>query len=204
MSSSILDLETEPELCVGEAAQGEAAAPARDFEAIYDEHFAFVWRSARRLGVSEASASDVAQEVFLIVLRRLSSFEGRSSLKTWLFGILIGVVRNHRRSRRRERAVLEPTSTFEREPTAPANDPDPHASAAKAEAVRLLYEMLDELDDDKREVFVLAELEQFTAPAIAEALGVNLNTVYSRLRAARRAFEDAVARRRARDEWRVR
>jgi len=62
----------------------------------------------------------------------------------------------------------------------------------RAEEVRLLHRILDRLDDDKRAVFVLAELEQMTAPEIAEALSVNLNTVYSRLRAARAAFEDAL------------
>ena len=60
------------------------------------------------------------------------------------------------------------------------------------------------VDDEKREVFVLAELEQMTVPEIAEAVEANVNTVYSRLRAARREFDDAVGRHRARDRWRTR
>jgi RNA polymerase sigma-70 factor (ECF subfamily) len=80
----------------------------------------------------------------------------------------------------------------------------PHERAAEREAVRQLHAILDELDDEKRAVFVLAELEQMTVPEIAEAVEANLNTVYSRLRAARREFEQAVARHRARDEWRDR
>ena len=63
--------------------------------------------------------------------------------------------------------------------------------------MRVLHRLLDELDDDKRTVFVLAELEQTTAPEIADALGIPLNTVYSRLRAARIEFDKALARHRA-------
>ena len=77
-------------------------------------------------------------------------------------------------------------------------------STALAEAARLVQEWLDELDEDKREVFVLAELEQMTAQEIAEATGTNASTVYSRLRAARAEFEKAAERYRRRDEWRLR
>ncbi|MEO7108923.1 MAG: sigma factor-like helix-turn-helix DNA-binding protein [Polyangiaceae bacterium] len=63
--------------------------------------------------------------------------------------------------------------------------------------------LLSELDDDLREVFVLSELEEMAAHEIGEALAVNTNTIFSRLRAARKAFEDALGRARARDEWRI-
>jgi RNA polymerase sigma-70 factor (ECF subfamily) len=79
----------------------------------------------------------------------------------------------------------------------------PHEALAKAEAARLVQRLLEELDDEKREVFVLAELEQLTAVEIAEALGVNASTVSSRLRAARRDFERAAERYRRRDTWRL-
>jgi RNA polymerase sigma-70 factor (ECF subfamily) len=71
---------------------------------------------------------------------------------------------------------------------------------ARVEAAQLLTAFLDTLDDDKRETFILAELEQMTVPEIAEAVDANVNTVYSRLRAARKAFEQTVSRIRARDE----
>jgi len=172
---------------------------AHTFEAVYDEYFSFVWRSARRLGVREASIDDVVQEVFLVVHRRLSEFEARSSIKTWLFGIVLRVVRDHRRMiRRKEGHAPLPDGL------ADMHAPGPHECLAKAEATRILHELLDQLDDDKREVFVLAELEQLSAPEMADALGENLNTIYSRLRAARRAFDEAVARVRARDAWRQR
>jgi RNA polymerase sigma-70 factor (ECF subfamily) len=81
---------------------------------------------------------------------------------------------------------------------------NPHDGAVRLEGVRLLHRLLDALADDKRVVFVLAELEQMSAPEIAAAIGVNVNTVYARLRAARRDFEQAVAREQARDNWRER
>lgn len=175
------------------------------FEDLYNEHVDFVWRSLRRLGVSEAGIDDAVQDVFLVVHRRLGAFEGRSSLKTWLFGIVLRVARTHRRSARRK-------SPCERAPGL-ISDPEsvegpraerPDAKTERSEAVRVLYALLDELSDDKREVFVLAELEQMTAPEIAEALGANVNSIYSRLRVARQEFEKAVQRHRARDGWRYR
>lgn len=185
---------------------GEGAAGAvPTFEETYDKHFDFVWRSVRRLGVNEAAVDDVVQETFLVVHRRLAEFEGRSSINTWLFGILIRVARDHRRHvRRKAPHTLHVEASVDPETLTARADQSPHENAMKTEAVQTLHAILDELDDDKREVFILAELEQLTAPEIAEALSLNLNTTYSRLRAARQEFDEAVARTRARDQWRHR
>jgi len=164
------------------------------FTEVYDAHFAFVWRTCRRLGVPTRSVDDAVQDVFIVVHRRLAGFEGRSTLKSWLFGIARRVARDHRRrAQRKDRGE-------------PMNEslPDPHGRSprdevSRAEAARVLHEILDGLDDDKREVFVLAELEQMSVPEIADAIAVNPNTIYSRLRAARQAFEAAVARHHARE-----
>lgn len=173
--------------------EADARAPAARFEAIYDEHFDFVWRSLRRMGVPEASAEDAAQDVFLVVHRRLQDFEGRSSLRTWLFGIALRVARSHRR-RIARKGKHEPL------PADVVSDGElPEDTVQRRRAAAFLDQFLDGLDQDKRAVFVLAELEQMTAPEIEAALGVKLNTVYSRLRAARKAFEAAVARQRAKD-----
>ncbi len=174
------------------------------FEVLYERHFAFVWRSARRLGVSEAAVDDVTQEVFLVVHKRLAQFEARSSMKTWLFAILVRVVRNHRRTVARKQPHASRDDEKELVHVREDAARGPHERAEKAEAVRMLHAVLDALDDDKREVFVLAELEQMSAPEIADATGSNVNTVYSRLRAARRDFEEALARHKARDERRPR
>jgi len=185
------------------------AAPVRadappSFDALYDEHFAFVWRSLRRLGVDPSSLDDAVQDVFVVVHRRLDSFEGRSSPRTWLFGIVLRVARDQRRAARRKRSHgLVPTGETDTE-AVPDASPSPFDAAARGEAVRVLYAILDDLEDDKREVLVMADLEQVTVPEIAELLGANVNTVHSRLRAARAEVAQALARHRARDAWRQR
>ncbi len=157
-----------------------------DFAEVYREHFDFVWRSLRRLGVDERELDDAAQEVFVVVHRRLADFEQRSSLRSWLFSILLRVASQHRRTLRRR-----PETALEDEPVA-SEGTDQEQALVQARALRLVYAALDALDEDKRAVFVLAELEQMTAPEIAEVLGLKLNTVYSRLRAARRDFDVAL------------
>ena len=173
-------------------------APAMSFEDIYEGHVDFVWRAACRLGVDSSDADDVVQEVFFTAHRRLREFEGRASVKTWLFGILHNVVQHYRRSHARKRRHLAAESPFQH----PGRFPDVHAtgpaeSVEHAEAVSVLDGLLSILDDGKRTVFVLAEIEQMTANEIADALGIKVNTVYSRLRVARQEFEQALARYRA-------
>ena len=180
-----------------EPASGEqpgAALGPPAFDALYDTYFDFVWRSVQRLGVAPANCDDAVQDVFIVVHRRLAEFEGRSSVKTWLFGIAIRVASDHRRLLRRKggHELLEDNIAD--------RAASPMETAANVEAMRTLQQLLEQLDDDRRAVFVLAELEQMTAPEMSEALGVNLNTVYSRLRAARQDFEKAVARFRAKGQ----
>lgn len=173
----------------------EAAVPLAQsvpaFGEIYEASFDFVWRSARRLGVKETHVDDVVQEVFMVVHRRLAEFEGRSQLKTWLFGITRRVVGTYHRTARRK-----PTEPLGDRELAATDDPEQRCSAVEGQA--LLHALLDELEPDKREVFVLAELEEMSGPEIAAALELNLNTMHARLRAARRDFEQALARHNAR------
>lgn len=164
---------------------------------LYDAHFDFVWRSLRRLGVPLAALDDAAQEVFVVALRRHHEFEGRSAIKTWLFGIAWNIARSLARSPARHEEAL-PDSVPD------VHELGPQEAAARSEAIRTLYELLDELDVDRRAVFVMSELEEMSAPEIAEITGTPLNTVYSRLRAARSDFDAALKRRRARDDWRGR
>ena len=164
------------------AANARAAERLADFDRLYEQHAAFVWRTLRGLGVSRDDIEDVAQEVFTTVFRKLGSFEGRSSLRTWLCGIAVGVARNHTRKRSRREG---------------AGAPLPQASATpaeNAETLDLVSKCLSELSEELRLVFILAELEQLTAPEIAEVLTINVNTVYSRLRLAREKFEESVVR----------
>jgi RNA polymerase sigma-70 factor, ECF subfamily len=173
------------------------------FDAVYDQYAEFVWRVLRRLGVPASSVDDAAQDVFFIAHRRLGEFGGRSSLKTWLFGVVANVARRHLRSARRKSPENPDGEPIDPD-TLAHETADPLERAEKAEAVRLLYALLDELDDAKRAIFVLAELEQMSMPEIAEALAINVNTAYARLRAARQSFEKAVERHRARADRRNR
>jgi RNA polymerase sigma-70 factor (ECF subfamily) len=173
-------LEPEP------AAPAAPAAPSTVAE-VYDRHAAMVFRALRALGVPDASLDDAVQDVFLVVHRRLGEFEGRSALTTWLYGIARRVASDHRR---RRPLGTGPMPTVDPPDRAPA----PDQVLARQQAARTVMEILDAMEPEKREVFALMELEQLSAPAVAELLGVPLNTVYSRLRLARVRFDQAVAR----------
>ena len=175
----------------------EAAPEPVDVKAIYERYGDFVWRNLRRLGIPEEAVEDVLQDVFLVVHRRLSGFESRSSLRTWLFGIVLRVAKTHGRSLRRRRVHLDNLAAAVDVDTASNRDAnDPAEAAARHEASQLLHRLLDQLDDEKRAILVSVELEQMSVTEAAEAVGINLNTAYSRLRAARQAFQEAVMRHR--------
>lgn len=171
----------EPPVCADER-------PAPTFDRVYDEHVDFVWRSLRRLGIDRAELDDAVQDVFIVVHRRLGEFQGRSSLKTWLFGIAYRVVCDRRRTARRKGAHAPLTSCIA------DRGPDPLERLEAHDELRRLDEALACLDDEKRAVFVMGEIEQMSAPEIALAIGIKLNTVYSRLRAARRELDAALVR----------
>jgi len=164
------------------------------FEQLYDEHVDFVWRSARRLGLDASAADDVVQQTFLVVHRRWSEFEGRSLAKTWIFGVLLRVVSDHRRTlRRKSPHAFHPPVDLDTLEDGSAGG-DPHETLLRAEASRTIDQLLESLDDDKRVVFVLAELEGMTADEIGRATGLDRQAVYTKLRAARTDFEKAAAR----------
>lgn len=165
---------------------GDGALP-EGFDALYGEHFEFVWRTLRRLAVRPEDLDDAAQDVFIVFLRRRAEFRRESSYRTWLFGIASNVAHQYRRKASRQ-AHTTPVTESQHTP-----HPSPLEQASSSEALRVIDAFLTSLDDSKRDVFILAELEQMSAPEIAEALGVKLNTVYSRLRAARQAFQQLLS-----------
>jgi RNA polymerase sigma-70 factor (ECF subfamily) len=170
-------------------AEAPPATPAVTFSEVYESQVDFVWRVARRLGVADAALDDCVQDVFVVVHARLAGFEGRSSLRTWVYGITRRVARDHRPSRRE--APLDDTDAL------PAAGATAHEQLERTERVRLLQRLLDGLDEGSREVFILSELEEVPMPEVAAALGINVNTGYARLRAARRDLEASLARHRA-------
>jgi RNA polymerase sigma-70 factor, ECF subfamily len=153
------------------------------FEALYREHFDFVFRNLRRLGVGEAAIDDALQDVYLVALRRIDDYRAGTHAKAWLFAIALRIASNHRRGRRRQ----GDPQALDADQIGSAQ-PGPFELTARTEARRVLHDFLQQLDEPRRAVFVMAELEQMTAPEIAQALSANLNTVYSWLRNARLEF----------------
>lgn len=170
------------------ATESNATPQPLTIEALYAAHFDFVWRSLKHLGVTDAAIDDAVQDTFVVAHRRLADFEHRSTPRTWLFGIALRVARDHRRSRGRRDRFLDAYSHQPERTVA-----TPYEYSVRADAGRLLRNFLETLPDEQRAVFILADVEQMTAPEIADTLSVNLNTVYSRLRTARIAFNAAVA-----------
>jgi RNA polymerase sigma-70 factor, ECF subfamily len=163
----------------------DADAPlcaAKDFEQLYALYFGFTWRVLRHLGVPPHAIDDVVQEVWIVVHQRLEAFEGRSSLKTWLFGITFNVMRNQRRAEERRVKLL---ATPE-----PADPPlDPEMERLGREAWERVERFLGTLDELNRAIFVCALLEHLPAKETAEATGVDVSTVYQRMRSLRQRFK---------------
>jgi RNA polymerase sigma-70 factor (ECF subfamily) len=150
---------------------------------VFDEHARYVWRALRHLGVADAEIADVSQEVFITVHKKLPEFEGRSSLRTWLYGICLRVASDHRRRAyvRRELPSAEPAA-------------ERGAGAELGPGIEdraTLRALLDVLDPDKRAVLVLYEIEGFTMKEVAEIVACPLQTAYSRLHAARERLLEA-------------
>lgn len=180
----------EPAPPLTEQVQPQLQRPSMTLEDIYSKHGDFVWRTLRRHGIPQEDSADAIQEVFLTVHRTLDRFEGRSSLTTWLFTICRSVARD--RSRRAHRRYEISYADL-------AGDgvdvrADAEARVEHNRRLGLLETILAGLDEDLRNVFILFELEDMTGEEISEAIGVPVGTVYSRLRLARTAFRQAVAR----------
>jgi RNA polymerase sigma-70 factor (ECF subfamily) len=166
------------------------AAPPPSFAAVYEAHASLVWRSLRRLGVREADVPDAAQEVFVVVHRRLGDFTG-GTLKTWVYGICLRVAADWRK-----RAHVRREAVGEAPPERANSGETAVREIAQKQARTLLDRMLDQLDEDKRTVFVLFEVEQLPMQEVARAVGVPLQTAYARLYAARRLMEGLIAQQR--------
>lgn len=159
-----------------------------DFDAVYRANVGLVWRTLRRAGVPESMLEDATQEVFLVYHRRRDGFERASSVRTWLLGIARGVAANVRRGQQR---FLRRLASRRAEPSVAVAD-DPEARACRAEAEALVEAFLATLAPTMREVFELIEIEELKQREVAEVLGISINTVGSRLRAARAEWADYV------------
>lgn len=150
-------------------------------QALFSAHVAFVWRTLRHFGVAETDLEDQTQEVFLVAHRRLADWDGDRP-RAWLYGIVRRCAAGYRRRshRRHERPVeAVPETTDRRDPSARAE-------------FDLVRRAIDALEEDKRAVFILHELEEMSMREVAEAVQCPLQTAYTRLYAARRELARAL------------
>ncbi len=170
------------------ALSAEGAARLRR---MVDAHYDAVWRTVRFLGVPDASAEDVAQQVFCVATRRLDTIPEGAELR-FVLGTAWRVASEYRRAaRRRPVAADADVDALE------ASLPSPEQLVDQKQARAVLRTVLDAMPVDLRTVFVLYEIEELSLPEIASATGLPLGTATSRLRRAREEFQGIVRRRSA-------
>lgn len=170
--------------------RGAAAASSDEarLRALRDQHFEFVWRSVRRLGVPEADVDDAVQEVFITAARKLDAVEpGRE--RGFLFAIALRMASHARRAERRRAEAFGDALD-----ACPDGTPGADELLEQRRARALLDEVLDSLPLDVRAVFILFELEEMALGEIAALLGIPKGTAASRLRRGRERFQAEIAR----------
>jgi RNA polymerase sigma-70 factor, ECF subfamily len=194
MTASLLQRGLVADASHPEAALAPAAAPP-SVAAVYEANVDYVFRCLRSLGVRGGQVEDAVQDVFLVVHDKLHTFDGAAKLRTWLYAIVLRVARRYRERQAREGrtgAVGFEAGAADEEAAEPLDARCAERTLLSREALGLARRALEALSDEKREVFVMAEIEQLSAPEIAAITFAPLNTVYSRLRAARLEFERRV------------
>jgi RNA polymerase sigma-70 factor (ECF subfamily) len=164
-------------------------------EQIYAQHADFVWRALQHLGAKQADLEDLGQEVFVAVHRSIASFDGRSKLTTWLFGICLHLVQRHRR-----RAYLR-LEFLQAEPPERVDPTTPETRYDEEQARCRLARLLQKLSPERRATFVMFEVEGMSCEEIAELTAVPVGTVYSRLHLARKQVAATAARLRRSGKW---
>jgi RNA polymerase sigma-70 factor (ECF subfamily) len=163
---------------------GDGAA----WRTLYDTHFDFAWRTARRLGLSDADAEDAVQEAFQTAFQHLGAFHtGRFS--TWLYRIVANEVSARVRRRRVREFFSGLLGASQRtEVASPEGAVDARRTLAHVERI------LGKLSREKREAFALHEIEGLSHDEIGELVGARAETVRTRLFYARREFEQHARR----------
>jgi len=170
-----------------------AASPAGevlDLSSIYRRYGQFVWVSLQHLGIRPADLEDIAQEAFIVVQRRLHTFDGSGQMTTWLFGICMRLASNYRRRRRWKVEILSGERTDDRPGSSMLSD----ELLIRREEREFADEILNKLDIGKRAIFVLFEIEGLSHAEISGLMNIPVGTVYSRLHAARRQLRKLLAR----------
>jgi RNA polymerase sigma-70 factor (ECF subfamily) len=166
----------------------QAGTSGLTIDSLVAQHYAFIWRVLRGLGLSRADAEDATQQVFMIAARKLDSIDPDRA-RSFVYGAALRVANNARRGLRRRREVLSDETSEEPEPESRS----PEKMAELVQARRLLAEVLDQLPEKLRRVIVLAEIEQLEVPEVAALEGIPVGTAASRLRVAREKFRALLA-----------
>jgi RNA polymerase sigma-70 factor (ECF subfamily) len=166
-------------------AQQPERSSALDFDRVYVDYFQHVARWARALGGLPADVDDIAQDVFLVVRRKLHTFAG-PSVAAWLYGITRKTASDYRRRAWFRRLLTGVDRSLESSP------PLEHAAASEPferwEARRLMERVLSRMSHVRRSAFMLFEIEGYSGEEIAALEGIPVATVYTRLHHARRDF----------------
>jgi RNA polymerase sigma-70 factor (ECF subfamily) len=169
-------------------AEERLTGPPFCFRHVFEQYGRYVWRALRRLGIAEADVPDIAQDVFMILREKLASVHSPEALRPFIYGIALRRASDYRRSARVRRETLAYT------PPEPSVDAPQEEELQKEHALAMLRSALDELDEDKRAVFVLYELEELNMREVVAVVGCPMQTAYSRLHAARRTVTAAFRR----------
>ena len=173
-----------------------AAAPSEDTERLREvvrRYFPDVWRFLRRLGFAPHIVDDAAQELFLVTVRRLETIDP-SRVRPFLLGTALRIARTQNRRHARE----VPTEQIDILHNAIDGGPTPEQDLDDGKARELAYQLLSQLQEDTRVVFVMHEIEGLTMNEISQATGAPLGTVASRLRRGREEIQARLERHRAR------
>ncbi|HSD86068.1 MAG TPA: RNA polymerase sigma factor [Kofleriaceae bacterium] len=175
---------------MADPARQHERGPAPDLEVVYQEEFAYVWRTLQRLGIAGNDVEDLVHEVFVVVHRRLADYDPGRPIRPWLFGIAVRIAAKHRRRPRHRVEVLTEVDVA-------APDSGADEQLATHQARNRLLKLLDVLDLNRRAVLIMSDIDGCPVPEIATALQIPLNTAYSRLRSARQQLAEASRRLRA-------
>jgi RNA polymerase sigma-70 factor (ECF subfamily) len=160
------------------------AAAAQSLSEIYRAELRYVWRLVWQLGVAEREIEDLVHDVFVVVYRQLPTYDTSRPLRPWLAGIAFRVVSNHRRRFcNRNELAAQPLIDIYAQDTSCTEQ-----KVLRRQEQHLVRRALDRLAPERRAVFVLHELNELSMPEVAQIIDTPLNTLYSRLRLARRQF----------------
>jgi RNA polymerase sigma-70 factor (ECF subfamily) len=170
----------------GHSTQSRSDGP--DTRRIFESEFAWVYRTLQRFGVRARDLEDLTHDVFVVFHARRAEYDAARPLRPWLMGIAFRVASDYRRRASHRSELLQ-------EPDDPADSkPSPEQATERARARALLLRALEAVEPERLPVLLLHDIDEIAIPQIAEALGIPLNTAYSRLRLARRDLAQAVAR----------